>query len=71
MGSGISVADSFADTVRREWNAAGLRKGYMYMADVATDPRWQRTYGTFGETRSLPQRLSRTLCRAFKAATRE
>ncbi len=53
LGSDISVADNFADTVRREWNAYGLRKGYMYMADVVTDPRWQRTYGTFGESTEL------------------
>ena len=44
-----AVIDGFADTIRREWNAVGLKKGYMYMADVVTDPRWQRSYGTFGE----------------------
>ena len=59
IGSGISVADGFAETIRREWNAAGLRKGYMYMADVATDPRWQRTYGTFGEDPELIQEILR------------
>ena len=52
-GSDISIADDFADTIRREWNAVGLRKGYMYMADVVSDPRWQRTYGTFGEDPDL------------------
>lgn len=45
----LSIIDTFADTVRREWNACGLKKGYMYMADCVTDPRWQRTFGTFGE----------------------
>lgn len=49
----IDIADKFADTIRREWNACGLRKGYMYMADTVTDPRWQRTYGTFGEDPAL------------------
>lgn len=53
LGSGISIADDFADTIRREWSACGLRKGYMYMADTVTDPRWQRTYGTFGESPEL------------------
>ena len=42
-GDSMKVAEDFADCVRREWNAAGLRKGYMYMADVVSDPRWQRT----------------------------
>lgn len=52
-GSNIDLVDKFADTIRREWNACGLRKGYMYMADAVTDPRWQRTYGTFGEDPAL------------------
>ncbi|MHA4844398.1 glycoside hydrolase family 3 protein [Flavitalea antarctica] len=39
----------FADIARQEWKAVGLRKGYMYMADLATEPRWQRIEGTFGE----------------------
>lgn len=49
----MGIIDRFADCVRREWNAVGLRKGYMYMADVMSDPRWQRTYGTFGEDPKL------------------
>lgn len=49
----LSIARDFGEAIRREWNAAGLRKGYMYMADVVTDPRWQRIYGTFGENPEL------------------
>ena len=52
-GYRIDLVDKFAATVRREWNACGLRKGYMYMADTMTDPRWQRTYRTFGEDPEL------------------
>jgi len=52
-GSGMVVADKWANAIRRSWNACGLRKGYMYMADVMTDPRWQRTFGTFGEDPEL------------------
>ena len=52
-GYRIDLVDKFAATVRKEWNACGLRKGYMYMADTMTDPRWQRTYGTFGEDPEL------------------
>ena len=52
-GDSIAIADHFADAVRREWNAVGMKKGYMYMADTMTDPRWQRTYGTFGEDPEL------------------
>ena len=45
----FALVDRFADCIRREWDAVGMKKGYMYMADCVTDPRWQRTYGTFGE----------------------
>lgn len=48
-GGDASLISEFASIAHKEWNATGLRKGYMYMADVVTDPRWQRTYGTFGE----------------------
>lgn len=60
-GAGIGLIDQFGDCIRREWNACGLRKGYMYMADVMTDPRWQRTYGTFGEDVELICRIMERL----------
>ena len=49
----IGIVDDFSDCIRRSWNASNLRKGYMYMVDVMTDPRWQRSYGTFGEDTEL------------------
>ncbi|MBQ8833781.1 MAG: glycoside hydrolase family 3 C-terminal domain-containing protein [Oscillospiraceae bacterium] len=52
-GSGIEVADQWAEATRRSWEACNMRKGYMYMADCMTDPRWQRSYGTFGEDPAL------------------
>lgn len=45
----FTILDDFGACIRSEWDAVGLKKGYMYMADAATDPRWQRIYGTFGE----------------------
>ena len=57
-GSGIEVADKWAEATRRSWEACNLRKGYMYMADCMTDPRWQRSYGTFGED---PQLISQIM----------
>jgi beta-glucosidase len=47
--SDLSLTREFADISRQEWSAVGLRKGYMYMADLATEPRWSRVNGTFGE----------------------
>jgi len=45
----LKLTRAFADIARQEWAAVGLRKGYMYMADLSTEPRWQRIEGTFGE----------------------
>lgn len=45
----LGLVRAFADIARQEWVATGLRKGYMYMADLSTEPRWQRIEGTFGE----------------------
>ncbi|PGY10330.1 glycoside hydrolase family 3 protein [Bacillus sp. AFS031507] len=48
-GGDASLISQFAQIAHDEWDAVGIRKGYMYMADTVTDPRWQRIYGTFGE----------------------
>jgi beta-glucosidase len=45
----LPLTREFADICRQEWAAVGLRKGYMYMADLSTEPRWSRVNGTFGE----------------------
>ena len=60
-GDSLDIIDKFADCIRREWDATGLKKGYMYMADCMTDPRWQRSYGTFGEDPALIVEIFRHL----------
>jgi len=45
----LKLVREFANIARQEWTSVGLRKGYMYMADLSTEPRWQRIEGTFGE----------------------
>lgn len=59
----------FAEVARQEWRATGLRKGYMYMVDVVTDPRWQRIYGTFGEDVDLIAEITPTLIEGFQGET--
>lgn len=46
----LTLIRAFADFSRQEWHAAGIRKAYMYMADLSTEPRWSRVNGTFGES---------------------
>jgi beta-glucosidase len=45
----LELIREFADIARQEWTSVGLRKGYMYMADLSVEPRWSRVNGTFGE----------------------
>lgn len=62
----LDLISRFADQSRQEWRASGLRKGYMYMADVVTDPRWFRTFGTFGERPELVAAAIDRVVRGFQ-----
>lgn len=64
MGTGdYTIADKMSEAVREDFKNVGVRKGYFYMADVVTDPRWQRTYGTFGED---PEVIGEIIARLVK-----
>ncbi|MEY4434082.1 MAG: hypothetical protein RIR16_122 [Actinomycetota bacterium] len=43
----------FADTARKEYLAVGLRTALHPQIDLATEPRWARGSGTFGESAEL------------------
>lgn len=60
------MVHQFADIARQEWLAVGLRKGYMYMADIATEPRWQRVEGTFGEDAQLAAQTIKAVIIGFQ-----
>lgn len=62
----LEVIESFAAHSRREWVASGLRKGYMYMADLLTDPRWFRGQGTLGEDPEFVSAAIGALVRGFQ-----
>jgi beta-glucosidase len=60
------LIEQFADIARQEWRAVGLRKGYMYMADLSTEPRWQRIEGTFGEDHEWVAQVMTALVKGFQ-----
>lgn len=62
----LAMTRSFADIARQEWAAVGLRKGYMYMADLATEPRWQRIEGTFGENADWVADMTKEIVLGFQ-----
>ncbi|WP_022900333.1 glycoside hydrolase family 3 N-terminal domain-containing protein [Humibacter albus] len=47
----------FADVARREYTAVGLRVTLHPQIDLATEPRWSRINGTFGEDAELTSEL--------------
>ncbi|EGG29490.1 glycoside hydrolase, family 3 domain protein [Aequoribacter fuscus] len=51
----------FADIMRQEWIAIGLRGMYGYMADLSTEPRWYRVHETFTEDADLAADIITTL----------
>lgn len=62
----LKLTREFAQIAAQEWAAVGLRKGYMYMADLATEPRWNRTEGTFGEDADLSAAMIREIVLGFQ-----
>lgn len=49
----------FADVVRQEYLAVGIREALHPMADLATEPRWPRISGTFGEDAKLSAAMTK------------
>ena len=47
------LVKKFAEIVREEYLAVGVRTALHPMSDLATDPRWARNFGTFGSNANL------------------
>jgi beta-glucosidase len=59
----------FADVVRREYLAVGIRIALHPQIDLATEPRWPRISGTFGEDANLTARLVKAYIEGFQGET--
>ena len=59
----------FADIVRREYLAVGIRVALHPQIDLATEPRWPRISGTFGEDARLTARLGKACIESFQGET--
>lgn len=62
----LELIKQFAEIGHEEFLANNIRKGYMYMVDTATDPRWFRTYGTFGENPEAISEIAEVIIPAFQ-----
>lgn len=56
----------FANIVRQEYLAVGIRVALHPQIDLATEPRWPRISGTFGEDAQLTARLARAYIEGFQ-----
>src|SRR5882762_4674133 len=56
----------FGDIARQEYLAVGYRLTLSPMADLATEPRWWRTNGTFGEDAEMSAKLPKAYILVFQ-----
>lgn len=60
------LVKEFADIVRQEYLAVGIRVALHPQIDLATEPRWPRIHGTFGEDAELTARLAKVYIETFQ-----
>ncbi len=62
----VALVRQFADIARQEYLAIGIRVALHPMADLATEPRWCRVNGTFGEDAELAAAMTEAYVRGFQ-----
>jgi beta-glucosidase len=65
----VDLVRQFGDIARQEYLAVGIRLALHPMADLATEPRWCRCNGTFGEDADLSAQMTATYIRGFQGET--
>jgi len=56
----------FADIARQEYRSVGIHETLSPQADLATEPRWSRINGTFGEDPDLTRKLVKAYVEGFQ-----
>ncbi|MEC5163834.1 beta-glucosidase-like glycosyl hydrolase [Janthinobacterium sp. CG_S6] len=56
----------FGDAARQEYLAVGITQALSPQADLATEPRWSRINGTFGEDAELAKRMVQAYIEGFQ-----
>jgi beta-glucosidase len=64
-----AIVREFGDIARQEYLAVGLRVALHPMADLATEPRWGRIVGTFGEDVELASHMVEAYISGFQGAS--
>ncbi len=61
-----ALVETFGDIARQEYLAVGIRTALHPMADLATEPRWGRINGTFGEDAELAAQMVSAYIKGFQ-----
>jgi beta-glucosidase len=65
----VELVQQFGDIARREYIAVGIRVALHPMVDLATEPRWCRVNGTFGEDAELTSQMATAYIKGFQGET--
>jgi len=65
----VELVQQFGDIARQEYLTVGIRVALHPMVDLATEPRWCRTNGTFGEDAELTSQMAAAYIKGFQGAT--
>jgi beta-glucosidase len=64
------LTQRFGEIARQEYRAAGIHMALSPQADLATEPRWSRINGTFGEDAQLAKRMVQAYITGFQNGAR-
>jgi beta-glucosidase len=64
-----ALVQRFGDIARQEYRAVGIYMALSPQADLATEPRWGRIQGTFGEDADLAGRMVKAYVTGFQHGT--
>jgi beta-glucosidase len=61
--------ENFANISRQEYLAVGIRQALHPQVDLATEPRWPRIAGTFGEDAALSAKMTTAYIKGYQGET--
>lgn len=64
-----ALVERFGQIAAAEYRALGIATALSPQVDIATDPRWNRVSGTFGENPQLSAAMARAYCDGFQTST--
>ena len=68
-GGDYSMVEEYAEMDRQMWVAQGIRQMYGPQIDLATDPRWARNSGTYGEVPEVVSGITTALVAGYQQGT--